>query len=252
MLRSINEIRHYRIHATDGDFGRVADFLFDDQSWVTRYLVVDTGTWLPGRQVLISPTAIRNAEWESRKLFLSLNQRLIEASPEIARGEPLSRQQEQALSAHFGWPVYWHGYGELSHTESGRPRQPAMAVAEPPETVERTDMHDPHLRSVADVCGYKIEALDGTMGHVEDFIADDQNWELRYMIVDTRNWWPGKKVLIAPMWIESFEWEDSRCYVGLDKEMIKNSPQYDPNAPVNRGYEEALHDYYGRPRYWEE
>jgi hypothetical protein len=106
------------------------------------------------------------------------------------------------------------------------------------------------LRSIQELQGYKISVLDGNIGHVEEFIADDSNWFIRYMVVDTKNWLPGRKVLIAPDWIEQVSWNDSKFYVDLPRELIKDSPEYDPAAPVNRQYEARLYDYYGRPKYW--
>ena len=67
--------------------------------------------------------------------------------------------------------------------------------------------NDPHLRSSAAVTGYHIQATDGDIGHVEDFLLDDRSWTIRFMVVDTTNWWAGEKVLIAPAWIERVDWD---------------------------------------------
>jgi hypothetical protein len=106
------------------------------------------------------------------------------------------------------------------------------------------------LRSVAEVNGYYIQATDGDLGHVEDFVIETETWTIRYLVIDTRKWWSGKKVLVSPLWVERIDWPQSKVFIGMSREMIKNSPEFDPSAPVNRAYEERLFDYYGRPKYW--
>ncbi|MGQ9572218.1 MAG: PRC-barrel domain-containing protein [Dehalococcoidia bacterium] len=121
------------------------------------------------------------------------------------------------------------------------PPETARRIEE--EEARRRESEDPHLRSVKEVTGYHIQATDGEIGHVEDFILDDEDWVIRYMVVDTRNWLPGKKVLVAPGWVENIDWSESKVAVGLSREEIKDSPEYDPSAPVNREYEVRLYDY---------
>jgi hypothetical protein len=100
---------------------------------------------------------------------------------------------------------------------------------------------------VKEVTGYHIEAKDGAIGHVEGFILDDEDWMIRYMVVDTRSWLPGKKVLIAPCLIRSVHWDESKVCLDLSRELVEGGPEYDPSAPVNREYEKRWYDYYGRP-----
>ena len=117
-----------------------------------------------------------------------------------------------------------------------------------------TDFEGPeenHLRSIKEVTGYHIQASDGEIGHVEDFVVDDKIWALRYIVVDTRNWLPSRKVLVSPQWAATVDWAEQKLWVDLSTDNIKNSPEYDPAAPINRGYERTLYDYYGRPVYWE-
>jgi hypothetical protein len=106
------------------------------------------------------------------------------------------------------------------------------------------------LRSAKEVTGYHIEALDGEVGHVEEFIMDDELWTLRYMVVDTQNWLPGRKVLVSPTWVKSLDWAEQKVTVELTCDAVKDSPKYDPRLPINRDYEERLYDFYGRPVYW--
>jgi uncharacterized protein YrrD len=251
MLRSTNEMIGYRLLATDGEMGKVHDFYFDDVSWTVRYLVVDTGKWLPGRKVLISPVALDKPDWEYQTLPVNLTTKKIEESPPIETDEPVSRQKQIRIHAYYGWPVYWPYVGGYGGTPAAV-AVPEKEVQNEPEEAMEEDLAegDPHLRSVREIHGYHIGASDGEVGHVEDFIVDASNWVIRYMVVDTRNWLPGRKVLLAPEWADSIVWEEKKVFVGMSRETIKASPEYDSSAPVNREYEEKLYDYYGRPKYW--
>ena len=254
MLRAVSEMKGLNIAATDGDIGSVKDFYFDDLTWTMRYLVVDTGSWLPGRQVLISPMSIRRSTAD--QVFLGLTKDEVENSPPVDTDKPVDRQQETTLSQYYRYPYYWEGpyrWGTVAYP--GAPFTPAPAV--PPDTVAQElearerESADPHLRSARDVAGYYIEAVDGDMGHVEDFLIDDQAWAIRYMIVDTRNWLPGKKVVVSPEWIRQVSWTDSRVYVDLPCEQIKAAPEYDPIGPFEREYETRLLEHHGRRKYWD-
>ena len=109
---------------------------------------------------------------------------------------------------------------------------------------------DPHLRSALEVLGYHIHARDGDIGHVDDYIVGDQNWTVPYVVVDTRNWLPGKKVLISPAWIESIDWERSHVTIPLLKDAIQTAPEYDESSEITREYEERLHEHYDLQGYW--
>lgn len=248
MLRSLNEMLNYTIDAADGDIGRCKDFLLDDQFWTIRYVVVDTGRWLPCKKVLISPVALGEPEWHNRLLQVTLNKAQIENSPPLQEHEPVSRQYERRYFDYYNWPYYWTGGHIWGITEYPH----LMPVKPVPKTADTEEEKpgDNHLRSVKEVTGYNIQAADGAVGHVEDYIVDDETWTIRYMVVDTRNWLPGRKVLVAPQWISSVDWIENKVYVNLSREAVKKSPEYDPSQPVNREYEIRLYDFYGRPAYW--
>lgn len=245
MLRSLNEIRGYAIQATDGSIGEIHDFLFDDHTWTIRYLVADTRKWLPGRKVLIAPEAVGTPQWADGSLPVALSKQQIVDSPDLASDLPVSRQYEEAVRGYYGWPLYWNMYPT---TAAGI--APIMPPPQPrnSENIDPSEPSgDPHLRSEREVRGYHIAARDGEIGHVADFIFEDQRWLIRHLVVDTRNWLPGRKVLVAIDWISEVDWVDSQVRVELDCDSIKNSPAYDPHAPVNHEYEMVLYDYYGRP-----
>lgn len=252
MLRSMNGLQGFTIGATDGDIGGVDAFYFDDTSFTVRHLVVDTGGWLTGRKVLISPMALRDIDWDGRRIHAALTRAQVQQSPDIDTDQPVSRQQEIEYYGYYGYPHYWAGpylwgVGPYPMMSPGRA---ASLEQERQWDWKARERGDPHLRSSATVIGDYIQATDGDIGHVEDFLVDDSSWAIRYMIVDTRNWWPGKKVLVSPEWIERVDWNDSKVHVGVTREQIKKSPEYDPSGPVERDYETRLHDYYGRPSYW--
>lgn len=265
MLRSIKELDNYTLRAVDGDIGKVIDFYFDDEHWAVRYLAIDTGGWLSGRQVLISPMSFRGANWEEQHFDVALTREQIEGSPDISTHQPISRQREQEYAQYYGYPQYWGGvelWGAAGYAPGLMTGQLAALAAEEQaaaerERAERTgdqppeEQADAHLRSTDEVIGYYLEATDGEIGHVEDFIVDDDTWAIRYMVVDTRNWLPGRKVLVSPQWIASISWIEGQVRVDLTQETIKNSPEYDSHAPVNRDYEAQLYDYLGRPAYWQ-
>lgn len=248
MLRSIKALTGCTIAARDGDIGTVETFYFDDQQWTVRHLVVDTGGWLGGRHVLISPIAIGDTDWLNLRLAVNLTKDQIEHSPKVTTDKPVSRQYELDYYNYYGWSGYWMGPslwgGSMSPLAlANGPRTAATVVAE-------REPADQHLRSTDEVMGYHIQATDDAIGHVTDFIVDDETWQLRYMVVDTSNWWFGKDVLVAPGWIDRVSWSDRKVYVTLTKDTVKDSPAWDPTVPVDRAYEERLYDYYGRPAYW--
>lgn len=260
MLRSAHTMRGYTVRASDGDIGSVYTFLFDDEKWTIRYLVVKTGNWLQRRLVLISPISLDTPDWDAKLLPVHLTQEQIQNSPDIDADRPVSRQQEIAYFRYYNYPVYWGGTGlwgaGMYPTYSGFPGH-AMPPSTPDRTLEQHSTHtevdqgDPHLRSTHEVTEYDIHARDGSLGHVEDFIIDDTNWMIRYMVVDTRNWWPGKKVLVSPQWIKAITWPDRSVAVDLEQEVMKQGPEYDPDRLLNREYETALYQHYKKDPYWD-
>lgn len=246
MLWNASNLTGYSIAATDGDIGSAADLLFDDRHWTIRWLVVDTGSWLTGRKVLLPPRALATPDPAVRHFAVDLTRDQVKESPPIDTDAPVSRVEESDVFGYYGWEPYWVGYpyagmaGMPAAGPAGRP--PAVPGAEP-ET-------DPHLRSVDEVTGYYIHASDGDIGHIEDFLVDEDGWTIRYLVVDTKNWWPGKKTLISPKSISHVDWGDGTVTTGLTRDQIRNAPEFDPLQTVDRAYEERFHAYYGYAGYW--
>lgn len=240
MLRTIKSLEGYELGARDGIIGKVRDAYVDDEHWYVRYLVVETGSWLTGRSVLISPTEISSALGSSGVLMTRLTQDQVRNSPSIDTDRPVSRQQELALSRYYTWPSYWAGSAPAMGATWGAP---PPAGAGPATQTSRVEAHsdsgagateiadgDPHLRSAQVMRASRVEAIDGSIGHVEGLLVDDATWAVRRLIVDTRNWWPAKKVLV-PLWtVTSLDWSSSAVHVGLSRDEIKRGPEYDADT----------------------
>jgi uncharacterized protein YrrD len=241
MLIKAKILKGYKLHSLDGEIGKVTEFYFDDHHWTIRYLIVDTGNWLTGRQVLISPYALVAVNKEEQYITIDLTKKQIEDSPPLDSDKPVSRQFEEAYYGYYGWPMYWGGsnmWGIYSYPYNRK------------ESTQGKNTWDHHLRSTLDVSGHDIQAEDGEIGHVDDFIIDDETWAIRYLIIDTRNLWPGKKVLVSPKWIKSVSWSELKVFVKLTREAIKQSPEYTEESSLTRDYETGLHRHYNSMGYW--
>jgi hypothetical protein len=106
-LRSAREVTGYSIRGTDDSVGSAADFLIDEEGWVIRYLVVDTGGWLSGRKVLIAPPWVSEVSWATQEVQVTLTRAEIEASPEYTPDMALDRAYEEQLHGHYGRRAYW-------------------------------------------------------------------------------------------------------------------------------------------------
>lgn len=247
MLSRIKTLNGYRLHSLDGEIGRVKDFYFDDRHWTIRYLVAETGNWLMDRQVLLSPHALKAIGKEAENITIDLTRKQIEGSPSWNSDKPVSRQFEQDYYQYYGWPTYWEGSScwgmspYLARDQAGRAEATHVPKA-----------WNAHLRSTNVVRGYRLLAGDGEIGHVEDFIIEDETWTIRYLIVDTQTWWSGKKVLISPRWIEGVSWSEQKVAVTVTREAIRQAPTFTEEALMTRDYEIGLHGHYNRKGYWVE
>ncbi len=250
MLWHSSAINGYAIEASDGDIGAVSDFLFDDATWLVRWLVVDTGSWLSGRKVLLPPSALGRLDANNRVLAVKLTKQQVTDSPEIDTDRPVSRQMETSVYDYYGWSPYWGsgfymgGYGYMPGSGMASPYLGARRREEEIANAH-ADSDDVHLRSVEAVTGYHIHASDGEIGHVEDFLVDDADWSIRYLVVDTKNWWPGKKILVSSRSAGEIDWSDKLVNLDVNCQRIKDGPAYDPSITIDRAYDERLLTYYG-------
>jgi len=278
MLKALASLKGFDLHATDGSLGTVSDFLFDDSIWKVRWMVVDTGNWLPGRKVLIHPSAVISAEHEARTLNVELTKAQVEGSPAILKDRPVSQQMQNSLYGYYGWNPLWGGgmygaglygaglYGAGMYGGMAGIAAPvsapayfgAVAVLErergeadhgDDRDLTTLDRGDPHLRSTVEVTGYHVHTTDGAIGHVEDFLIDNESWGVRYLVVDTSNWWFGQHVLISPQAVENVNWAERHVRLDMSKERVKSSPPWDPTEANNGEHEQRLRDHYGWPSY---
>ncbi len=264
MLRNTTHLQGFAIQASDGVIGHVEDCYFDDAAWVIRYFVVDTGSWLASRKVLISPIAIAKTNWTEKTLSASITRKQVQDSPAVDTEKPVSQQHEMEHLRYYGYPYYWGGIGlwgqggfpnmlpSASGKDGSRPEYANAQAREDREMLEaeRIRNNDPHLRSSRALIGYYLHATDGDIGHVQGVIVDDSSWAVRYLVVDTNNWWLDHEVLISPKWIDDVSWLDATVSVGLTRQSVKSSPPYDSKIQLTRKHETDLHLHYDRPDYW--
>jgi hypothetical protein len=228
MLSNLSLLNDFTIAASDGHIGSVSDFLFDDGSWRIRWLVVDTGSWLPGRKVLLPPHVLGRPDTEARLFPVSLTMQAVRESPPIDTDRPVSRQMEINTYDYYGWAPYWtNGLimggigGGLIPLNGPGPHWNSDALD------KRGGVGNPHLRSTKSVTGYHIHARDGEIGHIHDFLIDQNDWSIQELVIDTHNWWPGETVTLSPLHAFEVDWATKSVNVGLDRQQIKDGPRYD-------------------------
>ncbi len=243
MLIRTSELEGYHLEARDGTIGKIKDFLFDDETWGVRYVVGDTGRWLPGRRVILSPSAAIAGALDRHKLPVNLTKEQVRRSPGIESDEPVSEQRQRDLHAYYGWPPYW-GVGPypmagvLPPVGGMLPPEAVASDLEPPKQAG-----DPHLRSINHVTGYKVHASDGVLGHIDDFLLGLDQWTIRALIVDTRNWLQGKRVVVSPATVDRVSWTNSEVAVHLSRDAIRESPEYQPDQALDPAFERRLAEY---------
>jgi uncharacterized protein YrrD len=245
MLIKASSLKDYKLDSLDGELGKVKEFYFDDKHWTIRYLVADTGNWLTGRQVLISPYALLSVNTDKKNIAVNLTKKQIEDGPSLNSDKPVSRQFEQTYYGYYGFPMYWGGpymWGRYPYIERDLEKWREQAPVD--------KSWDSDLRCTSEVSGYHLQVVDGEIGHIEDFIIDDETWAIRYLIIDTKNWWHGKRVLLSPKWIERVSWDESKVFINLSQEEIKQSPEYTEELLLSRDYESSVHHHYNRQGYW--
>lgn len=249
MLHSIKTFDGFAIKATDGELGHIKDIYFDDEKWTIRYLEVDTGGWITGRRVLISPFSVSGINWADETVSVNLTKQQVNDSPGINSAKPVSRQHETDLANYYGYPYYWSGpyswgYTVLPALFEQKPFEDPVRQARREQMEESNE--DPHLRSKDEVIGYDISALDDSVGHVDDFLFDEKDWSISLLIIDTRHWLPGKHVMISPQHIERVDWDNKTVAVDVTREQIESSPEYDADHPPERGAVVRLYRHTGR------
>ncbi len=261
MLRSMNDLEDYAIHASDGNIGHLKDFTFDDNAWVIRYLVVDAGAWLSSRMVLISPIGLGAPNWGEKTIPVSITKEQVRNSPAYDVQKPVTKRNEVEYLGYYNYPYYWGGpslwgndiYPGRFTTGSGGFNAPPFVLRPPPPQPEDTEA-DPHtvhaLRSGKGLIGTRVVGSDGDIGLIKDLLIDEQSWAIRYLVVKTSGWSQFHQVLIAPKWIKTISWTDTVISIDMSRHDVKGAPHFDSSVTIDRQFEAGLHEHYGQPGYW--
>ncbi len=233
MLISTKELIGTKIAAMDGDIGHVKDFYFDDKLWVVRYMVADTGSWLTGRLVLLSPYAFGRFDKDARVQHINLTRSQIEKSPSIEAHRPVSRQYEIDYYRYYGWPSYWNGGAMWGFSGFPDMLTPANKVVGDQLLVH--EKSEKHLRSALAVTGYGIHTVDGNIGNLSGLRVDDRSWAVGEVAVDTGHWYSGKEILISPGRITRVSYEDSKIFVNLTREEIERTGAHELAGASSHG-----------------
>jgi len=246
-IRNLDSIKGYELGALDGNIGKCNDFLFDDKAWVIRYLVANTRKWLPGRKTLISPISVSTIDQLKQIINVSLSRDQIKNGPALDSDAPISRQYETFFNRYFLWSDYWEGSGIWGNYSSPR----SMKIEKDLLDIEKNSKTDSKLRSAEEVSGYRIHTRDEDIGHIENFLIEEESWAIRYLVIDTSNWIPGsKRVIVNPSWVDEVDWAERSLNLRMTKKQVENSPEYDPLVPLHRDIEKAVFDHYNFPYYW--
>jgi hypothetical protein len=247
MKRSLNELIGYSIKAKNGDKGKVKNFLFDDHSWSVRYLEAELGNIFFGRRVLIPRVFLGEPDWENKHFHIHLTVEAIKDSPDLSFDLPVSREYEKRLVDHYEIQPYWM-VNAAAYAGQDSVFYPGPLFRAPKKVIKEEDI-DTSLRSLNEVIGYRIDAIDDTFGQVVDLIIDDEDWQILYVVIDTKSMVPwSRKVMLPIEMIDEISFVESKVNIELPKDSIKNSPEFDESEPVNAEYEQVLYDYYGRKK----
>lgn len=244
MKHGVKDLTGYSIETTDGMKGKIKDFLFNEDNWVINYMDADFGSFLKHKRVLLPIRMIKDPLWESKHFLLDISKERIDTSPMPEDIPTVSQEYEKELMKHYGFAASWNlGYMPPSNPGLYYPARPLNV---PAKEIREEDMNT-NLRSFKEVKGYHILATDGKLGHVEDIIVDDLDWQMVYLVIDTSNWQPwSKKVILSVNWLEGVSYLSREVSVNVHTDIIKDAPEFDVSNPVEEAFERALHDYYKR------
>jgi len=250
MLYLASTLKNNRLAASDGDIGHVSDLYFDSGEWTVRYLVVQTGAWLFGREVLIPAKALGAIDAVESLIRVNLTREKIKAAPDSDTELPFSRQDDLAFHEYYGFPpgvapwVAFHSSAAAAF--GGKPLlQTGLEDSRVSNDSAIANHGDFHLRSMHDVTGHTICGSDAEIGRVGDFLVDDRDWSIRYFIVDTAIWF-GKNVVVPTAAIREVSWDERSVYLTISRERVKSAPEYHSYESLDLSFEQRLAEYYGR------
>jgi len=239
MKRSLKNLVGFKIKETNGKKGNVVDFLFDEERWIIRYLEVELGTFFNDRKVLIGRTFLDKPEWYDSIFPINISISDIENAPELKEHLPVSIKYEEEFNKHYRIINYWDL--PVSAIATMYPPRP---IKVPTKDINEKDLNT-KLRSFNEVLDYHVHANDGIIGHLNDLIIDDEDWQIVYAVIDTSNWIPWSKIVIIPInRLEEISYVQSEIKVNLSTERIKNSPEYIDCTQIKNEYEKLLYEFY--------
>ncbi|MBM3933445.1 MAG: PRC-barrel domain containing protein [SAR202 cluster bacterium] len=250
MYRSLKSLKNYKIIGADDEIGKLKDFLFEAETWKIRYLVAEPGSWLSNDEVQLATTAIDKPDWDTKTFHAALTRDLVRSAPNIDFEKPVSVEMERSLHTHYNWPLYYSHGGGIPSAARDPMATTEDIVATEPTTFPTGATYQ--LHSAMKTIGFAAKAREGDIGSIDDIIIDDELWQIRYLVVETAAWVSGKNILVWPEWADRVGWQDEAVFLDMYQEHVRNSPEYDPDAPVNREYEERLYDFHGKRRYWKD
>jgi len=248
MLQTFDNLEGFAIHAAGDTLGAVKDLYFDDKEWVVRYLLIETGSWLSSRKVLLSPISITGLNPEDKTLSVNITATQLKNSPPVDVENPILRHHEEDFLNYYAFPIYWVGADVWNNTnvDDQQVEEPVSGLYESMATANGGH----RLRSCKEILRYYIQAVDGEIGHLAGLLIDDETWAIRYFIINTSNWWFGHQVLIAPQWISRINDPEEKLHVDISRELIQSAPHYDATIPINRELELQTYQHYNRKVYW--
>ncbi len=244
MIFSFSDLKGVSLHATDGDIGHVRDVYFDDERWVVRYFVVETGPLIFGKEVLLSPASVEAIDGQSRRIHVDLTVEEIKGSPSIDLRKPVSRREEERLLQYYNLTPYWAGPDIWATAAYARGLPPLEGEGPDLPAPHEEDRSEQRLRSCAEIMGYAVDGVDGSAGYVDDFLAEYETWRLRYLVVDSHKLLPGKRVLVCPDWVEGIRWAERAVSASLKTEVIRDAPAYAGVSDLGEDYEASLRSHF--------
>lgn len=240
MKRSVKNLLDYKFETEDRMEGAIKDFILDDIKWIIRYLEVSFGSLFKNQKVLVPRVFLEEPDWENHKFPVKLKKDTISRCPSIEEHETVSRAYEAKLSDYYGLRYYWmYGYAV-----PGVATFPPHKIDPPEKSIKEKDLNI-NLRSFKEIEGYHICAIDKKIGHIEDIIVDDKNWQIVYVAVDTSNWLPwSKKVVIPVNKLEEVSYTGREVTIKMNSEAIMNAPDYDQTLPFESEFENDVINFF--------
>jgi hypothetical protein len=231
-MKTLRRLEGFRVLGEGETLGKVMDAYFDDHVWAVRDLVV-AGSGRHARLWWLSPHSILRIDQRRRTIETTITAAQWRTTAPDEPDTAIPRATWTGLLKYYGFPYSWRGLDRAV-----APRVPSSSG---PEL---------HLRSERRFRHYLVHALDGELGHVEDLLVDEHSWAVRYLVVDTRRWRPGGRVLLAPEWVLYVSWLEQSVHTSLEQKTVRTAPPYDRRTRIDRAYEARLRQHYGRPAAW--